>query len=376
MESSLLSTLLLSAFMLGITASLYDPHLYPKKGPFFEGWYIRITDYEKDESLGVLFGKVLPRDPTTSDPPTLVTFLKTDGQKPLKSYDRFLAADDVDVFVGPQNGKVISDPLVKSPAYFSWQAKNCGLLNVTPSGAWFNFTIGTITFNGRIEKPVQWDPEGKGPEGWLHHLPLPLAWFVYSLGSDVMFSWHDSRTGEYYNGKGLAHMEKNWGKSFPTAWFWAEGVRHSDRVSFAMSGGPVGFGPLSVTGHLIGYRNPLKGISLDYRPDNSLMSMDRDACNGALNITFRSVMHKLSVFMKAPVGTFSGCLYGPQANGFQKACSESFKTRAEIVAYERPLIGSYKEMDRQVIEGAALEFGGDFLCKELCDPSYDGSEVD
>lgn len=371
-----LLAVLLSVEVLGITASLYDPHLYPSKGPFFEGWYIRITDYEKDESLGVLFGRVLPRDPTTTDPPTLVSFLRSDGQNPLKSYDRFLEADDVEVFVGARNGEVTSDPSVKTPSHFSWRAKDCGYLNVSPTGAFFNFTIGTITFRGQIGEPVLWDPEGKGPAGWLHKLPLPLAWFVYSLGSDVKFSWHDSRTGEYYNGKGLAHMEKNWGKSFPTAWFWAEGIRHSDRVSFAMSGGPVGFGPISITGHLIGYRNPVKDISLDYRPDNSYMSMGRDACNGVLNITVTSVMHKVSVFMKAPVGTFSGCLYGPEENGFQKACSESFKATTEIVAYRRPIFGSFKEIDRQVLEGAALEFGGGFLCKSLCDPSAVESEVD
>lgn len=46
-----------------IKANLYSPHVYPKNGPFFEGWYMRMTSDNSKETYGFLFGKVLPKTP-------------------------------------------------------------------------------------------------------------------------------------------------------------------------------------------------------------------------------------------------------------------------------------------------------------------------
>ncbi len=62
-------------------ANNYDPHVYPKKGPFFEGWYARITDGEQSRSLGVLFGRVLPSANSleTDLSSTYLSFLRSKG---------------------------------------------------------------------------------------------------------------------------------------------------------------------------------------------------------------------------------------------------------------------------------------------------------
>jgi len=45
-----------------IQANLYNPHVYPMVGPFFEGWYCRLTSKDSNKSYGFLFGKVLAKE--------------------------------------------------------------------------------------------------------------------------------------------------------------------------------------------------------------------------------------------------------------------------------------------------------------------------
>ncbi len=46
-----------------ISGNLYDPHVTPKEGPYFEGWYWRLVDHSKEHSFGLLYGYVVPEDP-------------------------------------------------------------------------------------------------------------------------------------------------------------------------------------------------------------------------------------------------------------------------------------------------------------------------
>lgn len=45
-----------------IQANLYNPHVYPTVGPFFEGWYCRLKAKDSNKSYGFLFGKVLAKE--------------------------------------------------------------------------------------------------------------------------------------------------------------------------------------------------------------------------------------------------------------------------------------------------------------------------
>ena len=46
---------------LQVSSNLYNPHVFPENGPFFEGWYLRLQDPSKDFKMAVLFGTVLPQ---------------------------------------------------------------------------------------------------------------------------------------------------------------------------------------------------------------------------------------------------------------------------------------------------------------------------
>ena len=37
---------LLCASVFEVAADQYNPHVYPRNGPFFEGWYIRFMDFQ------------------------------------------------------------------------------------------------------------------------------------------------------------------------------------------------------------------------------------------------------------------------------------------------------------------------------------------
>ena len=72
-----------------IFASQYDPHLYPARGPFFEGWYARMTDLDHTMSFGVLFGEVLPK---TNNVRTLITLDQRCCMDPLRVNGMYLLA--------------------------------------------------------------------------------------------------------------------------------------------------------------------------------------------------------------------------------------------------------------------------------------------
>lgn len=362
----------------GIYASLYDPHLFPEQGPFFEGWYMRVTDFDSRDSFGLLFGSVLPDTGRNilSDPLVVSSFLyrRCNGEEnvcELTSVDGKVNLGDLRITVGGEN--VTSDPDQTSPANFIWQVntkEHGGSFQQIGDKTEFNFRLGDAIIRGEASDPVPWNDAGTGPEGWLVNLPLPLHWFVYSLRSKLNFYEIQNLTsGVVMTGSiGAVHLEKNWGKSFPEKWIWSEGVSlTSDNASFAISGGLVDFTFLKVDAYLIGFRNPAKGLSIDFRPDNSITTTEIDGCKGTVNVTATSALFSLEITVSAPAKTYSSCLLGPGTKGFKSVCVESFDGIASIKVYKRSMIPfRYKLIDKQTFEHSALEFGGINVCQDKC----------
>jgi len=368
----IVSSLLLVFLLTPSSANQYDPHLYPRSGPFFEGWYFRFIDFDNKRSFGSLFGTVLPQDATKVQRPAYIGLLKNLREdRTLKDLNCFPDINDVSVTVGDGEA-VTKDPNYKSPASFVWSAgaSGCGSVEVKPDSASVNVTFGNVHFEAQIGAPVAWDAAGSGPMGRLGWVPfIPLSWFVYSLGSPVLeYKWLDLDSGQAYTGRGFVHMEKNWGNSFPEGWIWTQGMSSDGQASFAGTYGPVGFGPVSVPGHLVGYRNNNKGISIDFRPDNSIISISYDGCQGYTNMTLKSVTRKVEINIWTSPSTYSNCLYGPMYNGFRKACQESFVAHAQIVVSKMSWF-NWKVIDSQQMDFAALEFGGVFSCNQTCLPT-------
>jgi len=350
-----------------VCCSLYDPHAFPQKGPFFEGWYFRFIDFHNNRSFATLFGIVLPKDLSKAHNPAYFGVLRQNGAEgKLLNYDSTPDMKHVHLTVG--EGKNVSeDPSLKTPAHFTWKVPNVGYVDVKPSTSNVNVTIGDVRLEADIGAPHLWDESGRGPMGWLGSLPLPLSWFVYSLGSPVNhYKWTELKTGKSMTGKGFVHMEKNWGKSFPKGWIWAEGMAPDGNVAFAATYGPVGFGPIGVPGHLIGYRNFKKGISIDFRPDNSYLSKTYDGCKGSALFTLYAVWWKVTINLTTSPQTYSECLLGPMSNGFRPVAQESYVAQAHITVYKRNYL-KWDMLDSQLLHLAALEFGGAFSCHKKCE---------
>lgn len=364
--------LVLQTFIVSIRTNQFDPHVFPSEGPFFEGWYIRLTDFSINQTFGVLFGSVLPKDNISQEhkaSPGLVSILHREGSfgDPLRAHHALLKRDQIHVTL--KDGQpVTKDPDDVTPAFFTWNATNVGYIKVRPTWTEFSFTAEHLRFSGIFGAPEPWGPYGEGPEGWLSKLPLPLHWFVYSLRSPVLkYELLDLRTNTSISGRNVvAHMEKNWGKSFPKAWIWAEGSSNQN-VSLALSGGLGTFDKLlNVPAYLIGYRNPAKDIDLDFRPDDSIIKVVHEGCQGTVSIVAQGIRHILEVNISGPLRTFSDCLYGPEEAGFERACVESYDSIATTVVKKREFLKPAIMIDEQTIINSALEFGGEYVCGNKC----------
>ena len=80
----------------------YDPHVFPDRGPFFEGWYARMTDVDNQRSFGVLFGEVLPGEMERgkeTTPTTYIGLIRSDGRRPMVAAEGFPKSSDIRVTV-------------------------------------------------------------------------------------------------------------------------------------------------------------------------------------------------------------------------------------------------------------------------------------
>jgi len=355
-------------------SSLYDPHLIPEEGPFFEGWYLRITDVNKGDSIGLLFGNVLPDSQATlTGPLVFASILRREctsyGTCRLVSVNGKFNTSDLSITVKGQDVSV--DPDMTSPSNFRWQVNDGdhgGYLDQKGNDTSAVFKLEDIVLSLKINKPYAWNKQGTGPEGYLAHLPLPLHWFVFSLRSNLVeYELQNLTSGAVTRGSnGLVHMEKNWGKSFPKKWIWSEGVlSDGTNASFALSGGQVDFSVVSMDAYLIGYRNPSIDLDLSFNPTDSVVSANVSGCSGSVQLTINSLRYRVQINLTGRNETYSSCLYGPEVGGFRRSCVESYDATAYIEVSKRQLFG-YTTLDKQTFQGAALEFGGTNVCGNAC----------
>ncbi|XP_068677285.1 uncharacterized protein [Montipora foliosa] len=344
-------------------ANQYDPHLFPAKGPFVETWYSRIIDFESNHSFGIHFGQVLrgSKDLNFGQYPlNIVSLLHSRGDDTsLQTFQVFPSNDDIEVTAWGES--VTTNPDFKSPASFEWKAKPYGYFRVNEHGTRFNFTnIGGVSFIGILGPPKPWGPYGEGPEGWIDD--LPVHWFVYSLGSELInYNWVNEETGEMLRGRqGVVYQQKTWGNGFPLAWIQGQGVDGPSGSSFAISLGVLEIAQFNTPTHLIGYRS--SALTLNFHPTNSELMKYIDTCHGAVNITVKSHTHKLTCEIHAPPSTLQTCLLGPTDIGFAPVSVECYIASAYFHLYKMTSSG-YLLIESRVFHSVTLHLGGLYLCQ-------------
>lgn len=169
----------------------------------------------------------------------------------------------------------------------------------------------------------------------------------------------------------MAHLEKNYGFSFPSSWIWVQGFpSHSSSLGASVStprlsvaGGLVVPG---VQGYLVGYRG--RTISWDFAPPRTMIllgrlnfgtTVDVDSVGGRVRLVFSDWTRRLVIDVVAPCSTFIP-LACPLPHGHTPDYAhESFAAVAVVKAYTRSgLWGVWTLREEATLDAAALEFGG------------------
>ena len=336
-----------------------------KTGPRFEGWYTRITNKDGDRTIAFITGSFLPGgvqfSPALAMPGYLAVLISDGAQKALKVYEAFPESTAVSV-----NGKKVfnENPLEISlsglRADFEWTAQGCGYI----SNKSFALEIpGEISVRGNFGTPVYWNNDiSASPEGIAAHIPLvPVHWYVHSLGSPSDYEYAIPREGISVISSGYAHIEKNWGKSFPDKWIWSEGITDGNGSHYAVAGGEVDLGAFKMTAFLAGFHT--QKTSLDFKPQQgTLFKTIIDGCSGTFSMVLARPGKRLIIDSGADPKTF-GKVSIPTAGGFTaNGGAESFSARTTIEAYDIDFSGKPTLIEKKTFDNSALEFGANYMC--------------
>ncbi|KAF6767087.1 hypothetical protein PSEUBRA_002454 [Kalmanozyma brasiliensis GHG001] len=216
----------------------------------------------------------------------------------------------------------------------------------------------------------------RGPEGWIQHLGpiLPLHWYVHSSSAPAMFSLEHvaENNGEVEldnavaAGRGLLHVEKNWGQAFPSGWMWAHGAsaladpsfdstsKERPFVRLSLAGGSI----LGLTAFLVGVHIKDTGSEVNWTftppfavgPKVSFPSskgeervhigpglrMTRNFGAKQFRIDVWDLSRWASIYITGDEETFATQIPGPRRGGWTPGyCHHSYRCRASITLYKR-----------------------------------------
>jgi len=350
--------------------SVNDPHVPTDPGPWFEGWYFRVSDIGGSRSMAVIVASHLPRNETYTPGtylPGYVNVLISEGDgAPTVSYTAFPEETMARV-----NGEPVrSNPDLIAASDFEWIAEGFG--RVTEDSVDMRIP-GLVEISIRTTNRKPWDAGNPhmGPEGLLVFLPFPLHWYIHSMGSDAEYTYTIIEEGfeEHVSGTGYAHLEKNWQREFPVGWVWSQGIAEDNKAQFVVSTATIALDDTATfVPWILGYRS--ERLSWDYRFSipGSTLTTEMDACAGTLHMEARDLFRTLIVDAAAPPDSF-GSVSIPTQEGFvAETGGESFSATVVVSAsWHLPIPGCPDieyPIEQQVFYNAALEFGNGYGCQE------------
>lgn len=362
--------LFLFVFPSKIYGSPFDPHV-PDNSPWFEGWYTRVTSADSSASYGLIVGHY-PEQKYNNSAYAAILYQQADLKRALVEFRTYPESLSVS---GKDGRQILQNPTDEAEPNFAISASDSSFTMKTEGenthiSASIAQASGVVSLEFIISGPSNfWGQKGEGPEGWASKIPfIGLHWFVYSLSSPAKYRLQFPN-GKVESGNGWAHMEKNWGTSFPSGWIWAEGMELQNgkpRSIFAVAGGVAIIAGADVPNqYLIGYRSPL--LNWNFRPqDPSVFTTERNPCNGTFSLKARSPTQFIEILISAPTNSF-GSVSGPTKAGFIVDSVESFSATATISAYRANPLNPFSPgtlVERKEFQDVALEFGGNYQCKE------------
>lgn len=349
--------------------SPHNPHVPSGPGPWFEGWYVRVTDTAGSRSVAVICASHLPKgqayDPNARLPGYLNVLVSEGDGAPTLSY----AAFPQSTFRTVKGQPVSASADFSAPADFEWSADGFG--TVTEDSADIRIP-GVVEVKIHTGNRIPWSPDSpeEGPEGFLLKLPFPLHWHVHSLGSDADYEVTilDGSGLPHVEGRGYAHWEKNWQDEFPLGWVWSQGIGENNESQFVVSIADVALGPnFQFSPWIMGYRSPRLSWDMRFTMPGSTVRTAIRGCDGLFVMIAADRYRSMRVIAYAPPETY-GSVAVPTENGFvADRGGESFSASVLVTAYLRiPGRGGRTiniPIDKHLFKNAALEFGNDHACK-------------
>ena len=210
---------------------------------YFEGWYLRVTIPEIEQTFAFMYSIENPIDSKNSG--GAVQILGFDEQyicRTIPNVKQFWASKNSFSFghwskhnlaiksqqISPQkftknitegyqvtptlNQGCIYNP--KSKNYYSWQYK------IEPIYGWGNV-----------------NSQQQATAGWLSYLPLYDPGWQITMAHSSATGWIEWENQKYQFTNAPAYSEKNWGTSFPQKWFWINCNSFRDRADLAITAG-------------------------------------------------------------------------------------------------------------------------------------------
>jgi tocopherol cyclase len=335
-----------------------NPHVPKTKGPWFEGWYTRVQDPASGRSIAVIVASYLPSGENYQigkDYTGYINVLVSEGNgAPTLSYTVF-----------PQRTRslaggvaVAANPLPFSPAQFRWEADGFGY--ITESDIHLSIPdVVDIDIDTHNRLPFDRSDTNRRPEGVLAQLPLPLNWFIHSVGSDAHYRFRLAQAPQPIEGNGYAHLEKNWGAQFPLGWIWGQGINQDDSAQFVVSRAEVDFTAFVLDAWVFAFRKD--GRQWDYRFDmkNAVLHSSIEPCAATAHLQAVVGTQTLDIEFDAPPDTF-GAVSVPSPNGFQENGGvESFSAKVNVTISENGIV-----VAQQLFENAAFELGASYQCSQ------------
>ncbi|KAI0088781.1 hypothetical protein BDY19DRAFT_945883 [Irpex rosettiformis] len=311
-------------------------HFAPHAEAGFEGYYTRIR-LDDGGNLVVVFcwvkdAQERARCVHVSYSPALGDLSDTGESDVLESFKREIFSDSLTINVHP--------PSANDRIPFSVYMPDIGTMKIGADTINYHVSCPTASGDGGLEldlhltNHVPWSSRDilSSPMGFFTRISslLPLNWHVYSLAS--IASGTISYNGKTRRISGIAHVEKNWGTSFPSGWIWSQ--------SFAVTRG------LPIFKARVGLQTTVY-------------------CGYRSTIAFTK---KLAIKINAPTDSFMG-ISCPLPDGHRPNFAfESFSGRTIVSAWERRWPWQTWTMVEEgecgvAIDGrrsSALEFGGTY----------------
>lgn len=353
-------------------ASENDPHLPESPGPWFEGWYTRAIDSAGSRSIAVIAASHLPKGETYTPGmylPGYLNVLISEGDgAPTLSFTAF--PEQTMTLIDGQ--PVSKDPNPRLPSDFEWITTGPQAFGTVTEESVEVSIPDVIDVSIQTTNRIPWATRRPlaGPEGILFFLPLPLHWYIQSLGSDAEYEYtlYEEGGSETVSGVGYAHLEKNWQKEFPMGWVWAQGIAEDNEAQFVASIAKVDLGNDTIIDPwIVGYRTPHFSWNFKFFVPGSVVTTEMDACAGTFHLKARNFFRTLTFDAFAPPDSF-GDVSIPTEDGFvpQKG-GESFSATVEVSASWHLPLGGLSDIEfpieQRVFHNAALEFGNAFECR-------------